>query len=66
MPTINTDDPSISQIRLSDEYCRAYEELGLSLEQLKDCVLAAARAAFLPDDEKASLVDELQASFPAH
>ncbi len=63
--TINTDDPSISQICLSDEYRRACEELGLSLPQLKSCVLAAARAAFLPADEKAALVSELEASFPA-
>ena len=62
--TLNTDDPSISQITLSNEYFRAVEELGLSLGQLKDCVLAAAQAAFLPEDEKTILVEELQAAFP--
>lgn len=62
--TINTDDPSISQIQLSNEYFRAVEELGLSLAQLKGCVLAAAQAAFLPDQEKTILLEELKADFP--
>jgi len=62
--TINTDDPSISQIKLSDEYFRAIEEFGFSLAQLKACVIAAAQAAFLPDGEKATLVEEMETAFP--
>lgn len=62
--TINTDDPSISQIKLSDEYSRAVEEFGFSMAQLKACVMAAARAAFLPNGEKAALLNELGAAFP--
>lgn len=61
--TINTDDPSISQIRLSDEYKIACEDLGLSLDTLRERVLASGRAAFLPQDERQRLVDSLVRDF---
>ena len=57
--TINTDDPSISQIKLSDEYRLACEDLGLSVKTLQERVLAAAQAAFLPDEERQKLVESL-------
>lgn len=57
--TINTDDPSISQITLGDEYRLVCEDLGFSLETLRARVLAAAQASFLPPDEKAALVTRL-------
>jgi adenosine deaminase len=63
--TIHTDDPSISQIRLSDEYRRASEELGLSQERLYERVLAAARVAFLPETERQRLVDGLSLELAA-
>jgi adenosine deaminase len=62
--TLATDDPSISRICLSDEY-RNFCDLGLTLESLRHCVLAAARAAFLPEPERQILVQELSAEFPA-
>ena len=62
--TLNTDDPSISQITLSDEYCFACEYLELPLKTLKERVLAAARAAFLPTEEQADLVAQLENEFP--
>jgi adenosine deaminase len=57
--TINTDDPSISQITLSDEYRRTCQDLGLSIQTLSERVLAAANAAFLPDDERQRLVAKI-------
>ena len=57
--TINTDDPSISQITLSDEYRTFCETLDFPLETLRERVLAAARAAFLPEAERESLVKAL-------
>jgi adenosine deaminase len=54
--TVNTDDPSISQITLSDEYRRTCGDLGVSVQSLSERVLAAANAAFLPDDERQQLV----------
>jgi adenosine deaminase len=58
--TLGTDDPSISQITLSDEYQRACEELGMSRLTLKERILAAARAGFLSDAEREKLVNELK------
>lgn len=57
--TINTDDPSISQITLSDEYRLVCEDLSLNLETLRSCILAGGRAAFLPLKEKGKLVQRL-------
>jgi adenosine deaminase len=64
--TIHTDDPSISQITLSDEYQLLCEQLGVSLGSLSECVLAAARAAFLPEEERDSLVASLEGEFPGN
>lgn len=61
--TINSDDPSISQIRLSDEYRLACEDLGLSLATLRGRVLAALRAAFISETERRPLVDSLTQEF---
>ena len=41
--TLNTDDPSISQIRLSDEYRKFCEDLGFPLAVLRERLLSAAR-----------------------
>lgn len=61
--TINTDDPSISQLKLSDEYRLACEVLGMSIKNLQDRVLAAAQAAFLPEVEKNLLIETLHEEF---
>lgn len=58
--TLNTDDPSISQITLADEYRQACEALGLSQEALKYRILAAAEAAFLKDNERRRLTAQLR------
>lgn len=57
--TLNTDDPSVSRITLSHEYRLACEELGLSLEALKERILAATQAAFLPERDRAELTRRL-------
>jgi adenosine deaminase len=58
--TLGTDDPSISQITLTDEYHRVCEDMDLSQAKLKQTILAAARAAFLSDQERQKLVGELK------
>jgi len=57
--TLGTDDPSISQITLSNEYQRACEDLHMSLKMLKLCILTAAKASFTTEKEKAALVAQL-------
>jgi adenosine deaminase len=60
--SLSTDDPSISDIRLSDEYALAVDQLGLSDISLAGLILAAGQAAFLPDREKRLLEAELQSA----
>jgi adenosine deaminase len=61
--TLNTDDPGIFGITLSDEYRLFCETLGFPLVALQDCVLAAARAAFLPEPEQESLAQALEKEY---
>jgi adenosine deaminase len=53
--TINTDDPGISQIKLSDEYVRLEKKLGMSPRQISEIIRNSARAAFLSDTQKDAL-----------
>ncbi|NLG95731.1 MAG: adenosine deaminase [Chloroflexi bacterium] len=62
--TINTDDPGISGITLSDEYHLAIEELNLSTGELGGCIRGAARAAFLPGAERTALEAQIAAGLP--
>lgn len=58
--TVNTDDPSVSRITLSNEYRHVCEDLKVPMDVLKQSVLTAANAAFLPDDEKKKLAGLLK------
>ena len=57
--TIHTDEPSISQTTLGDEYRLVCQVLGLTRNELKECISAAAAAAFLPDATRRELVQHL-------
>ncbi len=63
--TINTDDPAISQINLSDEYELAIEAFGLDMATVQKSILNAASAAFLPKSEREKLVSSLEAELIA-
>lgn len=58
--TINTDDPSISQINLSNEFKIAAESLKVPIETLKMRVLAAALATFQPEADRVKLAESLR------
>lgn len=58
--TVNTDDPSVSRITLSNEFQIALEKLNVSMDVLKKSVILAAEASFLPDAEKTELVQNLK------
>jgi adenosine deaminase len=53
--TINTDDPSISDTTLTDEYMVAATAIGVELTQVRKAVVTALDAAFLPDTERRQL-----------
>jgi adenosine deaminase len=61
--TLNTDDPSISQITLGSEQQLACETVGIPLAGLKQCLLRAAKAAFLAESERTALVQRLDVAF---
>lgn len=61
LTTINTDDPSISAINLTDEYLRVMEHLQFSLDDIKQHVMNAAHASFLPIGEREMLINKLKA-----
>ena len=58
--TVNTDDPSVSRITLAHEYQHISEDLRVPMDTLKNSVLVAAGAAFLPDVEKEKLIASLK------
>jgi adenosine deaminase len=62
--TLNTDDPSISQITLGDEYRVACEKFSIPLKTLRERTLAAAQAAFIPESERRNLIASIDKDFP--
>lgn len=61
--TLNTDDPSVSDTTLTDEYLVAVKGMGLGLRDLRVFNRCAIRAAFLPEDERRRLEQEVLAEF---
>jgi adenosine deaminase len=61
--TINTDDPSISRITLGHEYKTVMETLGLPVWVLRERVLAAVRASFLPLRRRQQLAYQITEAF---
>ena len=55
--TLNTDDLTVSDITLSEEYARAVEHVGVTLPELWALDLGAIEAAFCDDGTKAALRD---------
>ncbi len=63
--TVNTDDPSVSDTSLTDEYMVAMMGLGVNLRDLRNCTRNAIRAAFLPPDSKQQLERTILGAFDA-
>ncbi|MGD8814030.1 MAG: adenosine deaminase [Anaerolineales bacterium] len=53
--TLNSDDPSVSGIRLTDEYAQVVQHLDFSVETIKGMILTSVQAAFLPPQEKLAM-----------
>jgi len=58
--TINTDDPLVSGISLTDELIRVMQYLPFSLDDIKQFMLNAAQSAFLNDDERRVLIAQFR------
>ncbi|MDZ4770680.1 MAG: adenosine deaminase [Chloroflexota bacterium] len=61
--TLNTDDPLISNITLSDEYTAAMRLLDFTLDDIQRHILTAADSAFLPPEGRAGLTRQFRAWF---
>jgi len=57
--SINTDDPGISQIDLSREYELGCEVLGISRSGLKNMIIGSISKAFLINNEKKILQNQM-------
>lgn len=66
LTTINTDDPTICDVTLSDEIAISMHHMHLSLDAVKQSTLCAARAAFLPPVERDALVQRFEAWWADH
>lgn len=61
--TLNTDDPSVSNITLTDEMQMTAASLGMGMDHLKQMTLTAAEASFLPEGEREKLVARFKDEF---
>jgi adenosine deaminase len=64
LATINTDDPSISNCTLTDEYEIALKKLRIGYPALRQSILTAANSTFLPAAEQQALVKKFDALLP--
>jgi len=55
--TINTDDPSVSDTTLTDEYVAVMLAMGMTLEQIKRTIVTAAEGSFQPPAEQERLAE---------
>ncbi len=61
--TLNTDDPSVSDTTLTDEYMVAIMGMDMSLQDIQKTILCASRAVFLPSHEKEGLIRQFDDYF---
>jgi adenosine deaminase len=63
--TLNSDDPSLFNTSLSDDYATLVEPFGLSVEQIDEIVLNGFRSSFLPVERKQALISKVEADLAA-
>lgn len=61
--TINTDNRTVSNVTLSEEYLNLYKFCGLKLEDIKKIILNGIKAAFISEAEKEKLVKKFKTEF---
>jgi len=61
--TLNTDDPSVCDTTLTDEYLVALLTMGLRMNHLRRMLLNAIRAAFLSEGERSRLEQDIMTEF---
>ena len=61
--TINTDDPLICDINLTDELTRVMQHMNLSIHDIQDSILQSAKSAFLPAHQRQNLIQQFEHQF---
>jgi aminodeoxyfutalosine deaminase len=61
--TLNSDDPTLFNTTLNEEYLHAVQDCGLSVEQLEEVALNAVRASYLPEEQKAHMLSTFRAEY---
>ncbi|HLF25376.1 MAG TPA: adenosine deaminase [Anaerolineae bacterium] len=61
--TLNTDDPSVSDTTLTDEYLVALMAMGIRMNHLRRMNEYALRAAFLPEGQRQTLAEQVLTEF---
>ncbi len=64
--TLNTDDPSISDTTLTDEYAVAVGALGMTPPQVYRMLRNSVEAAFIPQEERPWLLDTIRQGLSAY
>lgn len=64
--TLNTDDPSISDTTLSDEYAVSIAALGIEPQQIYRMLRNSVEAAFIPEEERPWLTETLRRGLAAY
>ncbi|HET90154.1 MAG TPA: adenosine deaminase [Chloroflexi bacterium] len=64
--TINTDDPSVSDTTLTDEYMTAMLAMGVTLEQIKHTILNGVAGSFQPADKRRELAQWFRKELQLH
>jgi adenosine deaminase len=58
--TVNTDDPSVCDTTLTDEYVVAVLEMGITIGQIRSTILTAIEGSFQPPEERARLTERFR------
>ncbi|MCC6801638.1 MAG: adenosine deaminase [Anaerolineae bacterium] len=58
--TVNTDDPLVCDVTLSDEIAQLLRHSRLTMDDVKQHMITAAQSAFLPADRRAALVAQYE------
>lgn len=61
--TVNSDDPSLFNTDLTNEYLQLHEHLGFTVEELYNLSVNAANSAFIPESTRAMLLKALQSDY---
>ncbi|SEM84588.1 adenosine deaminase [Candidatus Frackibacter sp. WG12] len=61
--TINTDNRTVSNLTLSEEYIALYENFDFEIEDIKQLILNGVEAAFINKDEREELINKFKAEF---